>query len=236
MTTHRSYPLKHILLAAFAAAVVLFLLITYRALIWDEFAHYYTILTDREKTKAFISSFGAGAPLIFMLLQILQVMLAPIPGEATGFIGGYLFGAGKGFAYSSIALAVGSLINFTAARLFGRPLVNRLIPADKLSRFEHVLKRQGTLVLFFLFIFPGFPKDYLCYFLGLSTFPFRIFILLASIGRMPGTVMLSLQGAFLYERSYGLLAVILGMCLILVLGAYRYRERLYQWAERLNNR
>jgi len=222
-------------LAAFAAAVVLFLLIAYRALIWDQFLHLYTLLSDREKAKAFISSFGPGAPLIFMLLQILQVMLAPVPGEATGFIGGYLFGAGKGFIYSSIALSVGSLINFSAARLFGRPLVERLIPADKLARFERILKRQGTLVIFILFIFPGFPKDYLCYFLGLSTFPFRIFILMATVGRMPGTVMLSLQGAFLYERSYGLLALILGICLALALGAYRYRERLYRWAERLNN-
>lgn len=235
MATHRSYPLKLFILAAFAAAVVLFLLIAYRALIWDQFLHLYTLLSDREKAKAFISSFGPGAPLIFMLLQILQVMLAPVPGEATGFIGGYLFGAGKGFIYSSIALSVGSLINFSAARLFGRPLVERLIPADKLARFERILKRQGTLVIFILFIFPGFPKDYLCYFLGLSTFPFRIFILMATVGRMPGTVMLSLQGAFLYERSYGLLALILGICLALALGAYRYRERLYRWAERLNN-
>lgn len=236
MATRRSYPLKYLILAALAAAVVLFLLIVYRALIWDQFSHYYTLLTDREKTKAFISSFGTGAPLVFMLLQILQVMLAPVPGEATGFIGGYLFGAGQGFIYSSIALSAGSLINFTAARLFGRPLVDRLIPADKLARFEHILKRQGTLVIFILFIFPGFPKDYLCYFLGLSTFPFRIFILLASVGRMPGTLMLSLQGAFLYERSYGLLALILGICLALALGAYGYRERLYRWTERLNNK
>ena len=235
MTTHRPYPLKHIVLAALAGAVILILLIAYRTLIWEQFAHYYTLLTDREKTKAFVSAFGAGGPLIFMLLQILQVMLAPVPGEATGFIGGYLFGAGKGFAYSSIALAVGSLINFTAARLLGRPLVQRLIPADKLAQFERMLKRQGTLVVLILFVFPGFPKDYLCYFLGLSAFPFRLFILMASIGRMPGTAMLSLQGAFLFERSYGLLALIAGTCLALILGAYRYRERLYRWAERLNN-
>ena len=88
--------------------------------------------------------------------------------------------------------------------------------------------------LFLLFVFPGFPKEDLCIFLGFSSLPFKVFIFLASIGRMPGTLMLTLQGAFIYEKMYGLFVVILAVCLAIAFAAIRYREKIYQWVERLN--
>ena len=214
---------------------MLLMMVAYRSIIWEMVQHTYALFGDREKSKAFISSFGIGAPIIFILFQILQVLFAPVPGEASGFIGGYIFGTFQGFLYSSIGLSVGSWINFSIGRLLGRHYVRKLIPGDKLERFDATLKRQGSIVVFILFVFPGFPKDYLCYFLGLSTFPLKVFILLASIGRMPGTFMLSFQGASLYDRSYGLFAMILILCLIFAFAGYRYREKIYQWIDRMNN-
>ncbi|MFO8084491.1 MAG: VTT domain-containing protein, partial [Desulfobacterales bacterium] len=195
---------------------------------------YYDIFTDREQTKAFITSFGRGAPLVFIVIQILQVLLAPFPGEATGFIGGFLFGATKGFLYSSIGLTVGSVINFTIGRFLGKRFVRKLIPPAQLERMDSLVKHQGVIVVFALFAFPGFPKDYLCLFLGLSTIPFKIFIILTAIGRMPGTLMLSLQGSYIFEQSYGWFALITSVCLVLICLAYRYRESLYRWIEKFN--
>jgi uncharacterized membrane protein YdjX (TVP38/TMEM64 family) len=215
----------------FALAVLVFLLCLP---FLETFVRFYNILTDREQITIFINSFGAGAPAVFMLAQVFQVVFAPIPGEATGFIGGYLFGAVKGFVYSSIALFVGSWINFTIGRFLGKRYIRKLMPADKLNRFDTILKRQGIIVVSILFIFPGFPKDYLCLFLGLTAIPFKVFILIASIGRMPGTYMLSLQGACLYKQMYGMFALIFGLCIVFAFIAFRYREDLYQWIERFN--
>ncbi len=232
----RSFFWKVVLITACCAAVLLALIYADRSGLWRQLAPYYALFTDRERIKAFISSFGFGAPAVFMLIQVLQVMFAPIPGEATGFIGGYLFGTARGFVYSSVALAAGSLINFWIGRVLGKPVVRKLIPLEKLERFDAVLKRQGIVLVAILFVFPGFPKDYLCYFLGLSTLPWKVFLVIAAIGRMPGTLMLSLQGAFLFERSYGLFALIVGLSLLLAYLGYRWRERIYQWVERLNSR
>ncbi len=182
--------------------------------IWGKIIHYYNFFSDREKVKAFITVFGPGAPVVFMMIQIFQVIFAPIPGEATGFIGGYIFGTAKGFLYSSIALTVGSWINFLIGRLLGKRYVRKLIPAEKLERFDLILKRQGVIIIFLLFILPGFPKDYLCFFVGLSVIPIKVFIILAAIGRMPGTFLLSLQGSTLFEQNYGVLAIIFGLCII----------------------
>lgn len=99
---------------------------------------------------------------------------------------------------------------------------------------DRLINRQGVIVLFIMFVIPGFPKDYLCLILGLSTLPVKIFALMTGIGRIPGTLLLSLQGAALYDRSYGLLTVVAAACLVLILLAYRFRETLYRWAEKAN--
>jgi hypothetical protein len=58
--------------------------------------HLEDVMRDGTKARETILSYGYLAPLIFMILQILQVVFAPVPGEATGILGGYLFGAWPG--------------------------------------------------------------------------------------------------------------------------------------------
>ena len=224
------------ILIGLIACVILILVVLFRESIWENGSHFYHLLSDRDRVRDFIASFGLGAPLVFMGIQILQVIFAPVPGEATGFIGGYLFGVIKGFIFSSVALAIGSWINFSIGRFFGVRYVRKLIPADKFEKFDSMLKRQGIIVLFLLFVFPGFPKDYLCLFLGLSTLPLKVFILLATVGRMPGTFLLSLQGTYLFEENYVVLGIVAAACAILAFIIYRYRESLYLWIERFNNK
>ncbi|MBW1845925.1 MAG: TVP38/TMEM64 family protein [Deltaproteobacteria bacterium] len=198
----------------------------------ENLIRFYNLLSDRENIKIFITSFGPHAPVVFIFTQILQVVFAPIPGEVTSFIGGYLFGAKKGFFYSSVGLTIGSVMNFAIGRFFGKRYIRRLIPSDKLESFDKVIRRQGIIIIFLLFVFPGFPKDYLCLFLGISAIPFKVFIILASIGRMPGTFMLSLKGEFLYDEMYGFFILALGGCVILAVLAYWYRETISRWIER----
>jgi uncharacterized membrane protein YdjX (TVP38/TMEM64 family) len=208
----------------------------FRIPIWEKITDLYRLFSDREQIRLLISSFGASAPPVFMLIQILQVIFAPVPGEATGFIGGYLFGTLPGFIYSSIGLTAGSWLNFVIGRFLGERFVRKRIPAHRFQKIDGLVKRQGVIVLFILFLFPGFPKDYLCLALGVSTLPMRIFILLAGIGRMPGTFALSLQGEFLYEQNYVLLGAMVAACLILALLCYGYREKIYLWIERIEKK
>jgi uncharacterized membrane protein YdjX (TVP38/TMEM64 family) len=208
----------------------------YRVQIWEKIVEYFLIFTDREQIKNFINSYDAGAPVVFIIIQILQVLFAPVPGEATGFIGGFLFGAVKGFLLSSIGLSIGSFLNFIVGRFLGERYIRKLIPDHYLNRFDTFLKRQGVIVIFILFLFPGFPKDYLCLFLGLSTLSLKVFMILATIGRMPATFLLSLQGSYLFEQNYLIFAIVFCLCIILSLLAYRYKERLYIWLEKFNNK
>jgi len=220
-----------------AAAAVIFLVLGTLAAtpgVWVKIRSWYGIVTDREWIRATVQSYGWAAPIVFIGIQIAQVIAAPVPGEATGFIGGYLFGTLEGFLYSSIGLTIGSLINFGIGRFLGERFVRRLVSEEKFKRIDRLVNRQGVIVVFLMFVIPGFPKDYLSLSLGLTTLPLKIFAILACIGRIPGTLILSLQGASLYDQNYVLLAIVAGACLVLVLLAYRYREALYRWVEGLN--
>ncbi len=216
-----------ILLAVSVAAAVFFL---------DPILKFYEFLTDREAVGSVIESWGAAAPIAFMGLQVLQVMLAPLPGEISGFVGGYLFGAVNGFIYSSMALAAGSALNFWIGRFVGYRFIRKLIPEDQLEKMDMFMARQGIILGLVFFIFPGFPKDYLSLFLGGTSISFKLFIILAGLGRMPGTMMLSLQGGLLFEKMYVLYAAVLGVSLAAVALAVYYRKALYAWAEKFYKR
>jgi uncharacterized membrane protein YdjX (TVP38/TMEM64 family) len=196
----------------------------------------YCFLADREKIEQLVTAFGSGAPLAFMGVQILQVIIAPVPGEATGFIGGYLFGSFKGFLYSTVALCLGSWINFAIGRFLGKRYVRHWIPDSTLQRFDHLAKRQGVIVMFILFVFPGFPKDYLCLFLGITAIPLKVFLIISSIGRMPGTLMLSLQGEFLFKKNYVVFAAVFAVTALVAFLTIRYRDAIYRWIEKLNGK
>ena len=227
---------KIIILCSILVVVFCVIAYFYREPLLEAFSRVYYFLADVEKIREFIGSFGTGAPVVFIIMQILQVLLAPIPGEATGLIGGFLFGTLKGFFYSSIGLSLGSIINFMIGRFFGTRYISKLIPEKKRKKFDSLLKRQGIFVILTFFIFPGFPKDYLCLFLGLSSIPKKVFFIIACIGRMPGTFLLSLQGSSLYEKNYPVLIVTLVICVLLVLVMYRYKENVYRWVDKLNGR
>jgi len=176
-------------------------------------------------------SLGPMAPLAFIGLQTLQIIISPIPGEATGFIGGFLFGKWAGFIYSTIGLTIGSGLAFCIARQFRRLISKRLKRSDLYNKFEKLIEHQGIFIFFLFFIMPGFPKDFLCYFLGLSRMPWQAFIIIVFLGRMPGTLMLTLQGANVYDGNIKGFLWLLVITLIVVAPSWYFRQRVYRWVD-----
>jgi uncharacterized membrane protein YdjX (TVP38/TMEM64 family) len=224
-----------LLLLACLTLGLLFLGFQYRSLLWEQFCNFIGVCTNKEWVKSTLKAAGPLAPFLFILIQSLQVVFAPVPGEATGFIGGYLFGAPLGLLYSTLGLALGSTLAFLIARWLEEHYIKRWIPADILQKFEFLMERQGALISFILFLLPGFPKDYLCFVLGLSRMPFKLFILICTVGRIPGTLLLTLQGAQVYKGNYYSTLVILGLCLVLVGVLAYYREAVYRWIRRFDH-
>ncbi len=185
--------------------------------------------SSKRKIQAFLQTFGPYAPLVFILLQALQVMIAPIPGELTGFVGGYLFGTGLGFFYSTLGLTLGSALAFGMGRWLGLPVVRRLISKQVYRKFDFLARTGGELATFLCFLIPGFPKDFLCFLLGVSPLPFGTFLAITIFGRMPGTWLLSVQGANVRSARYLEFVVILTATAGLAFLAYMVRGRISRW-------
>lgn len=189
--------------------------------------------TDKDLLLKVINEHRTYAALIFIGLQALQVVAAPIPGEVTGFVGGMFFGAASGILYSTIGLTIGSWIAFLLARLAGRPLVEKVVNAETINKYDYVMKHKGLFLAFLMFLIPGFPKDILCYLLGLGHMGQREFLLVSTSGRLLGTTLLTLGGTFFRAGHYGALFTLVGFSLLLILLTMIYRENIERWFRKL---
>jgi uncharacterized membrane protein YdjX (TVP38/TMEM64 family) len=88
------------------------------------------------------------------------------------------------------------------------------------------MEHQGLFVSFLLFLIPGFPKDYLCYIMGVSLIPTWTFLLISTLGRLFGTAMLSVCGSCYRNEEYLLLAVIAGIGVAVFAITWLYREKI----------
>lgn len=193
--------------------------------VYEEYEHVIILFTDLQQLRTLVLGYGNLAPLVFIVLQVTQVVISFIPGEATGFLGGYVFGTFRGFFYSSIGLSLGSLMAFGLARWLGRRFVRRIVRPSLYQKFAFLEEPRGILVVFLLFLIPGFPKDTLSYILGVTPIHLFPFFLVMSIGRMPGTWLLSIQGAkFQVESDQWILFAVIGGVLLLI--AYLYLDEI----------
>lgn len=183
----------------------------------------------KESILAFVASFGPCAPIVFMGLQVLQVLIAPIPGELTGFVGGYFFGVGEGFLFSTVGLTLGSWIAFFISRRFGLPFVRRFVAKEMMDRFDYLMEHKGAFFSFIFFLIPGLPKDYFCYLLGLSPMHVMTFLVISTVGRVPGTLVLTLQGQAVRSEEYRVFFVALGLALVGLVLTLIYRHQIEEW-------
>jgi uncharacterized membrane protein YdjX (TVP38/TMEM64 family) len=202
------------------------LLLFYYREVQEYFFQGWHFFSDKERVNNFVLSFGAYAPLVFIGLQILQVLVAPIPGEFTGFIGGYLFGIVRGLICSTVGLSLGSFFAFLIGRGVGMPFVRRLMGREFMGKFEYIVERHGAFLAFILFLIPGTPKDSFCYLLGVSPMRVGTFLLISSLGRIPGTLLLTMQGNSVRSEHYRASFIFLGLILLLIVLAFIYRDRI----------
>ncbi|MGB9553033.1 MAG: TVP38/TMEM64 family protein, partial [bacterium] len=163
-------------------------------------------------------------------LQALQVAIFPIPGFF-GMLGGFLFGFVPGLIYSQIGTVLGSMLAFFLAKVFGRPLVEKIVSREKLKKFDSLARNKGTLFFLLYYWLPYLPKDAMCYFAGLTPMGYWTYFMISFFGRLPGTISATLIGAGIWQfhiPSWGWIT--LGALILVVLAlAFFYRQSLKKW-------
>lgn len=174
----------------------------------------------------FLNSLGPLSFIGFIVMQASQVVISPIPGEVTGFIGGFLYGKFLGIILSTVGLILGSWIAFSLSRYFGRPFVEKFVRKETMDRYDYLLHHKGAFLVFLLFLIPGFPKDYLCYILGLGHLGTKEFLLISTVGRFLGTALLTLGGDYIRHQQYYRFFVLSGLAIIIIMLSMVYRDKI----------
>lgn len=154
-----------------------------------------SILASPDQLRSTVEKSGLWAPTLSVVLEILQVVIAPIPGQAIDFANGYIFGGLVGSICSLLGIGIGSTFAIFIARRFGRPLVSRLITPKGVEQMKPYTRRSSQWFFFILFVLPGMPDDLLCYTIGLTSIPLSRAVTIALLGRIPKVVAAVLTGA-----------------------------------------
>lgn len=171
---------------------------------------------DRERIVQTVNQLGPLAPLAYIGLQILQTVVAPIPGNLVGGIGGYMFGW-WGVLWTTIGATIGAAIVFWISRRYGRGIVERLVKKESLEKFDFVLNSErASWLLFLIFVIPGLPDDVVCYLAGLTKVPLKKLVLIFAIGRLPAVIGNNYIGMGIGDGNYGLVAGIAIAAVLLV--------------------
>jgi uncharacterized membrane protein YdjX (TVP38/TMEM64 family) len=165
------------------AGLVLMALIAALVLWWRPV---YEFVADQEQVRAWVEGLGAWGPIAIYLLEMIQALLAPIPGQAIEAVSGYLYGPWWGVLFPLLGMITGSLIVFLLARRFGRPLVIRLVGKQSMDRLDDLARRGGAPFFFLIWLLPFAPDDLACVAAGLTPMPTRQFLVLMTLGRLPG--------------------------------------------------
>lgn len=136
-----------------------------------------TIFSSDINLISYIKKCGSFASIVFVILQVLQVIFPIVPGGISCLVGVILFGPFKGFLYNYIGLSIGSIIVFSLSRKYGLPLIQKFFSNKILKKYEKYLNNKNYSKLFLWgILLPGAPDDLLCYLSGLTSITYKRFV------------------------------------------------------------
>lgn len=215
--------------------VVLFFLMLSTVILYVlQLSGFWEKINSVEDFRAYIGSFGSCAVIIFILMQILQVVVLPIPGFVAVGAGVLSFGVWKGALFSLIGIMSGSLIAFFLGKFLGYKAVCWLVGKKILDNVLIKVKGKDKFVLTFMFLFPFFPDDVLCFVAGLSSMSNLYFVIMILITRIISvyTTSFSLNGNVIpFNTWWGIL-----IWIVLIVGTFILSKILYKHGESIQKK
>ena len=183
-------------------------------------------IEDPDSLSIWIEQAGIWGPIVFMLLNTAQVLLAIIPGGPFEVAAGALFGPWLGSLMCDIAMTAGGMMTFFFVRKFGMKFIELFVDKKEIEsvKFLHSNDKYTSL-LFLFFILPGTPKDLMCYVVGLTDIKWTSWLLINLVGRFPAILLSALGGSALGEQKYGIFIAAFAIIIVLYfLGTFLYKK------------
>lgn len=217
----RSTTLKFAGLIAFLVVIVAIV-----AVMWPYIADVFTE-GGVDRLVARVRGAGVGGVFILLGMQLLQIIVAFIPGEVVQLAAGLMYGPWLGALVVLLGCVISSAIVYQLVHVLGAPFVQGMVSTEHLEKFR-AFEASGKLdvVVFVLFLIPGMPKDVFTYLIPLTDMKMGRFLALSTIGRVPGVLASTyVAHGFAEGQMAGPIAVVAVVAVIAVV-AVLFRDKI----------
>ena len=215
---------KLLLLFCIVIGLPIYVYFTYPQLI-DQFK-------SLEHINQLLKQYKVASIFTYIGLQVFQIIVSVLPGQALQFAAGYAYGFWFGFLLSLGGVALGTIITFFLARILGKEALHVIFGEEKFTKFVHTINsKRSFLVLFVIFLIPGIPKDLFTYAAGVSEIRIIPFLFISLVGRTPAMVGSIMMGSMFYSGSYVGLFIIGIVAVILFVAGLLHRDNLIKWTD-----
>lgn len=152
----------------------------------------------------FVLQFGYAGMLLFVVVQIIQVVFPILPGGISCLAGVLLYGPWLGFVFNYIGICIGSMAAFGIAKNLGRSAFSKMFSEKQIQRYEEWTKKDGKFLKLFAaaIFFPVAPDDLLCYLAGTTAMTWRQFICIILLGKPVSIALYSMGLTKLFQLIF----------------------------------
>ncbi|MGL4484893.1 MAG: TVP38/TMEM64 family protein [Anaerovoracaceae bacterium] len=201
------------------------------------FIFHYDLITSFKNIKeveAFVMQYESISALVVLGLQVFQIIVSLLPGQWIQMIAGYLWGAGIGYLLSVAGAFIGTTASFFIAKGLGKDAVHIMFGEKKMANIEARLNsKRAFVIIFLMYLIPGFPKDLIPYAAGVSDVKYPMFILVSLIGRSPAMLGSIIIGSQLAAGSYTIVIILSIIAAILFSILLIKRKSLMSWMDKV---
>lgn len=162
--------------------------------------------------------------IIFIGLIAASIIL-PVPSTFVAIGGGYVYGLLIGTILALAGTILGATVSFYLVRIFGEPLLEKVVSKKNYLHFNHLFKKRGTKIALISYALPIFPADSLNFLLGLTNIKYAAFLVILILGSIPRYVIVTSLGENLLAGITIKSAITVGAAVIFILIAL-FRERI----------
>ena len=183
-------------------------------------------MNSREEIRAMIEAAGPFAGAVYFFIQLLTVVIAPIPSNISMMAGALAMGFWPALLLGFAAIWLGSMGVFLLARRLGQRRVQALVDRGVMEKYLPVIREKQEVFLFLALLFPFFPDEMLCILAGLTSMPTGRFALLVLLARPWGLVFAALLGSGAFSLPLWGWAIWIAALIALVVLAVKYSSRI----------
>jgi uncharacterized membrane protein YdjX (TVP38/TMEM64 family) len=222
------------ILTVLKVAVLFAIIVGLPLLIYFRHPELVQLVMNRELLTETLNDNMLTGSLIFIGLQILQIVISIIPGQIIQFAGGYVFSIPMALLLIVVGCLLGEFLAFKLANFLGRDFVYMLAGEEKAQKFIDTMNSKKAFVaVLLIYLLPGLPKDVFTYVAGFSKLKAIPFVCISTIARLPAMFGSLLMGSFVYTKNTTGLRVVVAIAAVVLLVAFIYRKKLNALLDKL---